>query len=191
MGSSTGIDIDWNALLKKLTAVALNIFRKEGLFAADDSVMKGLGKSPSDFVHDAIMEFYANREKYTASSEGELFAVVVTILQNDFKDAYRRHAYQKSKDLSDEELNERELMPADNDGFATFESKVLAEQFYKYVDGDQELKEVIDAAAILAVEMNGPVKRDDIASLLGITPVELTKLNHRLQYRFHKHNGHS
>lgn len=97
MGSSAGTDVDWNSLLKKLTAVALNLFRKEGLFAADASVMKGLGKSPSDFVHDAITEFYAHREKYSAATEGEAFAVMVTILQNDFIDAYRRHAYKKNR----------------------------------------------------------------------------------------------
>ena len=183
------MNTDWLSLLRKLSAVAINLFRKERLFAAEESVMKGLGKSPSDFAHEAIMEFYANREKYAVPTDGDVFAVVVTILQNNFKDAYRRHSYKTSTDPSPDDIGQRETAIATDDGFNSFEANVVAQHFYKYADGDPELKEVLDAAAILAVELNGPVKRDDIASLLGITPDEVTKRNHRLQYRFHNDNG--
>lgn len=188
MKSSPHPDIDWTALLKKVLVVAINLFRKQGLYADKDSesVLKGLGLSPEDLAHTALKEFFMHRERYNAPTEEECFAVIVTIMKNDFLDLVtKKHAYIKTDNLTDEQHNQQmEHLAASNDGFNNFEEKVLAEQFYKYAGDDQGLRDIIDAAAILITEQKAEIKRADIADLVGITPEEVTKRNGRLRYKF-------
>jgi DNA-directed RNA polymerase specialized sigma24 family protein len=93
-------EIDWALLLKKVHAVALNLFRKQGLLAGDNSVLKGLGLSPKDFAQAAMMEFFKQRDRYTATTEGQCFAIIVTILKRDFLDAVtKKHAYTKTDEV--------------------------------------------------------------------------------------------
>ncbi|MGI8544128.1 MAG: hypothetical protein ACR2MD_11730 [Aridibacter sp.] len=188
MKSSPHPDIDWTSLLKKVLVVAVNLFRKQGLFAGEDSdsVLKGLGISPEDLAHTALKEFFKYRERYDAPTEGQCFAVIVTIMKNDFLDLVtKKHAYIKTNDITDEQLDQHTNdLIASNDGFSNFEAKALAEQFYKYASDDQQLRDIIDAAAILATEQKAEIKRADIADLVGITPEEVTKRNERLRYKF-------
>lgn len=107
-------------------------------------------------------------------------------MKNDFLDLVtKKHAYIKTNDITDEQLDQQTKdLVASNDGFSNFEAKVLAEQFYEYAGDDQDLRDIIDAAAILITEQKAEIKRADIADLVGITPEEVTKRNERLRYKF-------
>lgn len=184
----------WLNVLRRLTAVALNLFGKERLFSGPDwdPVLKGLGKSPSDLAADALTEFYANRAAYPrAKTEGQIFAVAFRIMTRDFVDAVsKNHAYTTTKATSDEDWQTFAAPPYD-DPERVFDAEDLAKKFYKYVDGDQELKDVIDAAAYLATNQMEPLKRSDIADLLSVSVDEISKRNNRLKYRFHADDGRS
>jgi hypothetical protein len=175
----------WLANHAKLTAVAINLFRKHGLFGGIDvdPVMKGVGKSPMDFASDAMTKFYENRAKYHVCSDDEAFAVMVTILQHSFIDACKSHAHKTAKDDPEDHLPT--ATARGSDAFSSIEADDLAKKFYPWAKGDQELIDVIDAAAYLAVEQAEPFKRDDVANLLNITPEEVSKRNKRLKYNFH------
>jgi DNA-directed RNA polymerase specialized sigma24 family protein len=175
----------WLANHAKLTAVAFNLFRQERLLggAEVEPVMKGLGRSPLDFASDAMTEFYENRQKYRVRSDDEAFAVMVTILKRDFIDACKSHAYRTAENDPEEHLPT--VSSRGSDPLSSIEADDLAKKFHPYAKGEQELTDVIDAAAYLAVEQTEPLKRDDIANLLGITRDELTKRNKRLKYNFH------
>lgn len=97
----------------------------------------------------------------------------------------------KTDNISEDAVAAEISLVAAEDGFSSLEAGILAEHFYKYAAEDQELKDVIDAAAVLAVEQKESLKRDDIANLLGITAKEVTKRNHRLKYRLHADDGRS
>lgn len=175
----------WLANHAKLTAVAINLFRKQGLFGGIDAepVLKGIGKSPMDFASDAMTKFYENRDKYRVRSDDEAFAVMVTILQRGFIDACKNHAHKTAKDDPEEHLPT--VTAGGGDSFSSLDAADLARKFYPYAKGDQELIDVIDAAACLAVEQAEPLKRDDIAKLLNIKPKEVDKRNKRLNYNVH------
>lgn len=182
MKSSPHPDIDWDSVVRKLTAVAINKFRGHGLYHSDGSVLAGLGTSPSDLAYDALLEFFGTKTSNPPQSEDECFALCVTILGHRFIDAMRRHAHKLTDPISsDDVMNERENIAAVDDGLSEVEANILAEANYKFTNGEQELRDVIDAAALLSVSVPR-VKRDDIASLLAITPAEVTKRNERLQY---------
>lgn len=136
-----------------------------------------------DFASDAITEFYENRDKYRVRSDDEAFAVMVTILKNDFKDARKSHAHKTVE--NDPEQHLATVSAQGSDPFSPIEAEELAKKFYPYAKGEQDLTDVIDAAAYLAVEQPEPVKRDDIANLLDITRDEVTNRNKRLKYNFH------
>lgn len=182
----------WLNVLRKLTAVALNLFGKERLFGGPewDPVLKGLGKSPSDLAADALTQFYANRAAYPkAKTEDQIFAVAFRIMSRDFIDAVsKNHAYTTTNATSDEEWQTFAALTSDHPERG-FDAEDLAKKFYRYVDGDQELKDVIDAAAYLATNQLEPLKRSDIAYLLSISVDEISKRNNRLKYRFHADDG--
>lgn len=188
MADSPQFQQAWLNNLRKLTVVALNLFRKEQLFGGPetDVVLKGLGKSPSDFASDALTEFYANKDSYPkAKSEEQMFAVTVTIMKRDFVDAVsKNHAYTTTKEASGEEF-EKFAAPSRDHPERMFDAEDLAKKFYRYTDGDQGLKDVIDAAAYIASNQSEQLKRSDVADLLGISVDEVTKRNKRLNYRFH------
>jgi hypothetical protein len=185
MADSPELKPGWLRNHAKLTAVAFNLFRKERLLggAETEPVMKGLGKSPMDFASDAMTEFYENRAKYRVRSDDEAFAVMVTILKRDFIDACKSHPYKTTANDPEEHLPT--VSSRGSDPLSSTEADDLAKKFHPYAKGDQELTDIIDAAAYLAVEQSEPVKRDDIANLLDITPEEVSKRNKRLKYNFH------
>ena len=174
--------------LRKLTAVAFNLFRKQQLFGGTKSepVLKGLGKSPQDFAADALTEFLATRDRYPkAKSEDEIFAIAVTILKRDFLDAVsRNHAYLRAKDGAEGEIENFSVPDGDHPS-SQFDAEDLARKFYRFADGKQDLKDLIDAAAMLSTKQREILKRSDLADLLGISVEEVTRKNNRLNYRFH------
>lgn len=180
------------ANLGKLTTVAINLFKQRQLFDSADGepVMKGIGKSPMDFAADAMTEFIATRDRYRAKTDGEEYAVMVTILKNDFIDACRKHAFSKSKDLPDEHAAAVASNRRADDPSTQFDAEDLAQKFRVHARGDEKLIEVLEAIAILAVEQGEIPKRDDIAKFLEIDPKEVTKRNNRLRYNFDTSDGH-
>ena len=182
----------WLSVLRKLTAVALNLFKKEGLFGGEDfdPVLNGLGRSPQDFAADALTEFYSKRSTYPkARSEDQIFAVAFEIMRHDFLDAVtKNHAYTTTTPTSDKDW-EQFVAPASDDPGRIFDAEDLARKCYKFADGHQDLKDVIDAAAYLAMNQREPLKRSDIADLLSVSVEEITKLTNRLRYNFHADDG--
>src|ERR1051325_4846881 len=130
MGGSRQSQQGWLANHAKLTAVAINLFRKQGLFGGFDvePVMKGIGKSPMDFASDAMIKFYENRAKYSVRSDDEAFAVMVTILQNAFLDACKNHAHKTTQ------VDPEGFLPTatsrGSDSFSSLEADDLAKKFY-------------------------------------------------------------
>lgn len=186
MKTSALPEINWNSLQRRLLAVAIVLFRKEECFG-EESVLDGLGLSPPDLVCQAQLEFFRKQNEYRLKTEEDCFRLIVTIMKNDFIDAVKNHSHQKtviSDDATKESNQTLEEIPASNDGFSEIEAEILAQSFYAYAEDDQELRDVIDAAAMLAVEKKDGIKRDDIAHLLEITPAEVTRRVEILKYRF-------
>jgi DNA-directed RNA polymerase specialized sigma24 family protein len=182
----------WVANLKKLTVVAINLFKQRQLFdsARNEPVMKGLGKSPMDFASDAATEFYANPHKYRIKTDGEAFAMMVTILKNNFIDACRNHAFVRATDMPDEDLPDRASQHRQDDPSLQFDAEDLARKFLVHARNDKKLVEVVEATAILSVEQGEIPKRDDIAKFLGVDAGEISKRNTRLRYNLDTSDEH-
>ena len=181
MKSSRLPRIDWTSLLKKLTAVAAGWFVNEKCYGAD-SMLKGIGSSPVDLAHNAAMEFFRKLDKYNPQSEEECFRLSLRIMRNDFLDLIKKRSYQTTEIIDgtsdNETFSQLENTPATNDGFVSAEAALVAHDYYPLAEGEQELIDVIDAVVRCGCE-----KREDIADLLGITPLEVSNRREKIKYR--------
>jgi DNA-directed RNA polymerase specialized sigma24 family protein len=179
-------DINWDSLARRVLGIALSLFRKQGLFYPH-SVLKGLGFSAGDLAQEAMREFLTHRDRYEAKTEDQCLAIIAQIMKNDFLDAVtRKHAYIKTDNIEAEELTEKNKgVAASDDGLKNTRVQELAGSFQSYAGDDPELRDIIEAAAVLAEEQTD-FKREDIANLLGISPGEVTKRTSRLKYNFNK-----
>lgn len=177
-------DIDWRSLLRRLTARAVNLFVSQGL-SGKEGVLKGLGDSPEDFAKNALAELFGSIHKYDADTEGKCFALANKILKQRFIDAVSKaHAHTKSVEVGDEGLPD--LPDAEEPPSREVEIWDVAKGLYKYAEGDSELKDVIDAAALVAIEQTAPVQHSDIAAVLNISVKEVRKRLARLRDRYAK-----
>lgn len=175
-------DIDWKSLLRRVRARAINLFRAEGLIYGDEASLEGLGKSPEDLAHDALIELFGRIDKYDADTEGKCFALANRILERRFLDAVSKNrAYITSAALTDEEFADIPASPR----LASKKVEVadIAKKLYRYTDGDPQLEELIDAAALLAVEQKATIQHNDLATLLRTTVEDVRRRLARLEYR--------
>lgn len=180
MKYSQSPEVNWESLLKRLTAVAFGWFGNRGC-SDDESVLPGTGMSAKELVYSATLEFIKKEGEYRPKSDEDRFRLILTIMKRDFIDIVRRLGKHKTITLDavrDDGRNEFENLPDPNDGFASAEAASVARSLYPLTQGEQELKDVIDAVAVF-----GCRKREDIADLLSTSPEEITKRQKKLKYR--------
>lgn len=183
--------INWERLLKRLTACAASWFLKEGCRHADD-ILPATGMSAEDLARSAVLEFIRGGIKWDQSTDEEgLYRVVLTAMKRDFLDLVKKGRAYKRTDVLDTYKNEdapqdqhkkapvlENLPDPCNDGFYSLEAAVIARQVYPLIGNNAELKELVDAVLYC-----GETKREDRAELLGITPQQVTDGQRKLRLR--------
>lgn len=177
-------------LLKPLTAVAAKLFAQRRILDPDD-MLPATGKSARDLAFDVCGKFYETgmgfRPKSPETYQRDLFSFLKTALRNDFFDLVKKLEY-KNTDVID-------LAPSEGPGetnavlnslkgtgtedlFRTLDAAMLERRIMPLVEDDPDLKELVEAIICFPV-----MKRADIASLLDITPQEVTYRRNRLRIR--------
>lgn len=186
--------IQWDRLIKRLVASAQKWFVEEECFEQDD-VLPGTGKSAKELVFDAVTGFIKKEINwYPASSESaneEVYQLLRKVIRHDFLDLVKEgRAYKKTQvvdAIKDEEadgsesarqLALEELPDAFNEGFYDLDVAMTLRRIIPLLKGDYQLEEYVKA-----VLRHGCIKREDIATCLGISPDEVTKRQRRLQLR--------
>jgi hypothetical protein len=139
--------------------------------------------SAKELAYSATLEFIKKQDEYRPKSDGDRFRLILTIMWRDFIDLVKKgREFQRTVILDDavggNGQSELEKLPDPTDGFASAEAASVARSLYPLTDGEQELKDVIDAVAVF-----GCRKREDIADLLSTSPEEITKRQKKLKYR--------
>ncbi len=173
---------DWESLLKRLTAVAFGWFYDRRC-SDDESVLPGTGVSARDLVYNAYLEFLKNEGEYKPKSDEDRFRVIYTIMRRDFIDLVRKGRSHDRTVILDaavdaEGRSEFENLPDSRDDFASAEAASVARSLYPLTDGEEELKNLIDAVAMFDCR-----DRDEQADMLGVTPAEITNMKKKLKYR--------
>lgn len=173
---------DWESLLKRLTAVAFGWFADRRC-NDDESVLPGTGVSAKDLVYSATLEFIKKEGQYRVKSDEDRFRVIYTIMWRDFLDLVRKGREHDRTVILDAAIDsdgrsQFEKLPDSADNFASAEAASVARSLYPLTDGEQELKDLIDAVAIFDCR-----ERDEQANLLGVTLKEITNMKKKLQYR--------
>ena len=161
MTSSQSPRIDWGSLLLRLTPVAKKLFRQAGYDPSRD--LPGTSVSVDDLVAGAAIEFFewVERGKWKPrSADEDPFPLILRTMSHNFIDIVRSPSYRMGKvsdsTIADDEENAFAQLPAidiavdrlvsrPTVGFADTEAGILAEAFYPYAEGDQELIDFIDA----------------------------------------------
>src|SRR5260370_24195642 len=137
------------------------------------------GWDAHDLVQQAIIDALRGnrRQPHTGFPGGEpdpngsLFRFLCTVLASNVSHLLEIERGSRTKvtgDLTLERVLTEDNLSKPKNGFADVEARILAEGFYPYAGGDQELIDMIDAVAIF-----GCRKREDIADLLGVSPQEV------------------
>ena len=197
MISSRSPRIDWGNLLMRLTSAAKKLFRQGGCDPNQD--LPGTDVSAEVLALDAAIEFFEGEKvKWKPKSiDDDPFPLIMTVMRHNFIDIVRSAGHRRARllePLTDEEgasafehlatsdSNIGKLL-ANPSGFTDVEARILAdemaEEFYVYADGDQDLKDVIDA--VIYGECR---KRREIADLLTISVQEVTDRWKRLRYNY-------
>ncbi|SRR5216683_271563 len=173
---------DWESLLKKLTAVSLGLFGDRQC-RDDEAVLPGTGASAKELVYGAILEFLKKEAEYRVKSDEDRFRLIVTIMKRDFFDLVKPRREHSRTVILDEEhdggLSAKLAHQQDSKKvFEVAEARSEAKRLYHLAQGEKELIDLIDAAAEF-----GHLKKEDIASLSGVTSNELTNMQKKLKYR--------
>ena len=174
--------LDWESLLKRLTAVALGLFGDRQC-RDDEAVLPGTGVSAKDLVYGAVVEFLKKQATYQIRSDEDRFRLIVTILKRDFWDLVKRGREHSRTVILDNEHDgglSAKLANKEDPGnvFGRVEAQSEAKRFYHLAEGEKELIDLIDAAAEF-----GHLKKEDLASLIGVSAHELTNMQKKLKYR--------
>jgi hypothetical protein len=199
MTSSRSPCIEWGSLLGRLTTVAIKLFKQHGCSNAE-LILPGTGVSPEDLAVDATVEFFQGETvKWCPKDPYEdPFPLVVTVMRNNFIDLLRSADHQKIK-LIEDTLDENwkcrlenvstldqglsDLLNRPTIGFTEVEAKILAEYFYPFAEGNQDLIDIIEAVVFFKCR-----KRREIADLLDISPQEVTDRWEKLRYNYTHHH---
>lgn len=196
MISSRSPRIEWEPLLKRLTAAAEKLFRQHQL----SDVLRGIGDSPEDLAIVAAMEFFQGEGvKWRPKTANEdPFPLIWTVMRNNLIDLIRTASHQRTTLIEDtqgdDENSKLEGMPTLDQGlhdllnrpkfgFTAVEAAILAESFYPFAEGDQDLIDVIDVVVHCQCR-----KRREIAEWLDITPQDVTDRWEKLRYNYTRHH---
>jgi DNA-directed RNA polymerase specialized sigma24 family protein len=156
-----------------------------------DDILSSTGMSAQDIAYSAVFEFINGRIKWEQNTgEQGLFKVILTAMRRDFLDlvredrAHKRTAvmdtYKNEDDSSGENRQEPPVLESipdpSKDGFFCEEAAFTAKQIYPFIENDAELKEYADAILYC-----GCTKREDIATVLGISSQEVTNRQRRIR----------
>jgi DNA-directed RNA polymerase specialized sigma24 family protein len=182
MKYSQSPEINWESLLKRLTAVAFGWFGDRGC-GNDESVLPGTGMSAKELAYSGTLEFIKKAGEYRPESDEDRFRLILRIMKRDFIDLVRQGREFRRTVILDasgdgDGRGEFENLPDPNDSFASAEAASVARSLYPLTDGEQELVDLIDAVARC-----GCRKREEIADLLSTSPGEITKRQKKLKYR--------
>jgi hypothetical protein len=186
--------IDWKPLLKRLAACAEKWFLQEGC-CGEESVLPATGKSAKELAFDAVIEFIKGKIEFHPESEEtagtELYIVLRKVMRNDFLDLVKKgRAYQRTDVLDATKAEEskwgeyserptmQDLADPSDEGFYELEAAAVARRIAPLLEDDPELKEYADA-----VLRSKSLKREDIATSIGISPQEATNRQRRLRVR--------
>lgn len=198
MTSSRSPQIDWGSLLVRLTPVAKKLFSQSGYDPEQD--MPGTCVSVDVLVNGAAIEFFEWCEKgkwRPKNPNADPFPGAYRIMYNNFIDLVRSAGHKRS-DLVvptndadgvsivdglpafDQALNR--LLAKPIVGLADVDAGILAEAFYPYAEGRQELKDVIDAVIYCQCR-----KPSEIAEWLDISAQEVTDRWEIMRYNYTRH----
>ena len=187
-------NVHWPLLLKRLIISAEEWFAQEKCFG-EEAVLPATGKSAKDLVYDAVEEFIDRNSDWRPNSPekvtDELYLLLRKVIRHDFLDLVKKgRAYKTTKVLDirgDEEGKassyntesgvDNLASVSDEDSYI-FDTVITLRDVSKIVEGDSELKEVVEA-----VLQQGCIKREDIAACLGISVQEVTKRKRRLRLK--------
>ena len=190
--------IDWGSLLVRLTPVAKKLFRQAGYDPNRD--LPGTSVSVDDLIAGAAIEFFewVERGKWKPrSADEDPFPLILKTMRRNFIDIVRSPGYRMGKvsdsTTAEDDDNAFAQLPASDIaldklvskptvGFADAEARLLAEAFYPYAEGDQELIDFIDAVVYCQCR-----KRVEIAEWLDITPAQVTDRQEKLRYNYTRH----
>ena len=166
--------IDWNAFIARLTGIALGWMagRKTGMINAKDA---------ADLAKNAAVEVF---EKYhltgPAKTEGELFAIALKAMRNDFLDQIKSSSNRTNVPVDGilKSKDGHRRLAAEDATLDKIEEDSVKNYYYSLAEGDQRLIDYIDAVLELEV-----YKREDAAALLDVSPQDITNMTRKLRYR--------
>ena len=185
-------NIQWDRLLKRLTACAAKWFLQEDCFGAE-AVLPATGQSARDLAFDTVTAFIRGKinwkPKSTESADRELYVLLKEVMHNDFLDlvkegrAYKRTAVldisNEGEDGSDEHNHTPTLASLAVDAeteFYSLNAAIVARRIMPLIDGDRHLVDYVNAILV-----GGCHKREDIAAYLKINPEEVTNRQRRIR----------
>lgn len=186
--------INWDSLIQQLTATAARWFAEEKCFG-EEAVLPATGKSAVDLVRDAITTFIKGEIDWEPTSvetmNKELLALLRHVVRNDFLDLVKdRRAYKRTDvldiykdenatgDNKNRALTIEDLPAPISDGFHSLEAAIIKRRIFPLLENDRDLEEYVDA-----VLRKGASKREDIATLLNISPQEVTNRQRRIRLK--------
>jgi len=203
MTSSRSPQIDWGRLLVRLMPVAKKMFRQSGF--NPEQALPGTDVSAEVLANGAAMEFFEScqRGKWKPKNpDDDPFPMAYRIMYNNFIDVVRSAGHKRADlvvpttdengvslidDLPafDQALNRLLAKPVI--GVADVDAKILAETFYPYAEGRQDLIDVIDAVIYCQCR-----KPSEIADWLTspsqeITSEDVTDRWEVLRYNYTRH----
>lgn len=199
MTSSRFSPIDWGSLLLRLTPVAKKLFKQAGCDPNQD--FPGTSVSVGVLVNGAAIEFFQWCEKgkwKRKTADEDPFPLAFAIMRRNFVDLVRSPGHKRANllvptvdaegvslidDLPAVEERLEKLLIKPTAGFGDVEARILAETFYPYAEGRQDLIDVIDAVVYCQCR-----KPSEIAELLGITSQEVTDRWEKLRYNYTRHH---
>ena len=199
MISSRSPRIDWGSLLVRLTATAKKLFKQGGYDPEQD--LPGTCVSAEYLAAGAAIEFFEGEKvKWRPKSADEdPFPLVVVVMRHNFIDLTRSAGHKRAK-LTDPSTDEdgasvfdslpafdralNKLLIKPEVGFADVEATILAEAFYPYAEGDQDLIDVIDAVVYCECRKRSEIADMLSTDLLNISPQEVTDRWEKLRYNY-------
>jgi hypothetical protein len=185
-------DIQWDRLLKRLTASAAKWFLQESC-SGEESVLPATGKSAKELAFDTVTEFIKGRIEFRPTSKEsadlELVLLLRKVMRHDFLDLVKEGRAYKRTDVLDpstdgddawgeyEKGPTLDKLPADSEkGFSSLNAAVVARRVLPLVLDDHELVDYVKAVLV-----EGCLKREDIATCLQISHQEATNRQRRLR----------
>lgn len=173
--------VDFEVLLRKLTARAAHIFAKLRCFDPN-VILPGVAQSSQDLAQNALLVFLEEDKWRPTVEEDDPFPYVFTIMRNDFMDLLRSSAYKTTEKKSDYDyLCHVIKIVAMSEAVNDIDKGILREQLYKLVDDQQLMKDYL-----VAVFEMGLYEHEEIANVLGVETKEIAKLRKKLIYTINK-----